>query len=235
MNESVDLSLTDWRSGWLAEHSGEHVAILLPLGGSPEPLAEEENVDELYRQLEHELEPYAGTSVRVEHVDPYFGAGGYGIGVIWEIVGRGADILAWTTAAIAAAPRIMAALEHLVQRIGADARESDRYFLSGEALKVLVVAEVCDANKLEASDIESVVVTAHTPRLSEPTVEKRQMYSVYTISVRAYLRDDYYHVWEFVLTSLGHVLTETHAKVPLPNMTHWSRIRLPRRRLTGLP
>lgn len=230
----IDLSLTDWRSEWLAKHTGEHVAILLPIGGSPEPLTNEENVEDLYRDLEREVEPHAGAPVRVEHVDPYFGAGGYGIGVIWEIIDHGADLLAWITAAIATAPRIRATLAHLVQRIGTDA-DIERFFLSAEALKVLVVAEVCEAKGLAPRDIDSVVVTAHTPRLSEPTVEKRQMYSVYTISVRAYRTDDYYHVWEYVLTSLGHIVAECHVKIPLPNRTHWSRMQLPRRRLTGLP
>src|SRR5688572_30030994 len=113
MNDpSIDLTLSDWRRDWLAGHSGEHVAVLLPIGGSPEPLAGEDSVEDLYRELEQELEPHTKTPVRVEHVDPYFGAGGYGIGVIWEVASRGADILAWTTAAIAAAPRIRAVLAY---------------------------------------------------------------------------------------------------------------------------
>lgn len=231
MSESGS-ALIDWREQWLREHNGEHVSLLVPIGGSvgEEPEAE----GELYAEIQAEVRELSGSATAAaEYIDPYVGAGGYGVGVIWEFVAQGADLLAWIGAALAAAPRIRRVARHLAAKFGAEGEPAPVY-LSAEAVRVLAVAEVCETHNVPPQAINAVQVLEHTYPPVEPTVEKQQLYSAYTIAVGGYGEDRFYHVWTFVVTCQGHVIAATDTKVPIPNATHWHQVELPARKLKGL-
>jgi hypothetical protein len=208
--------LIDWRKGWLETHTGTHVALLVAVDGDFFDGSGDTSENGVAEELRNLLD---NPTVRVEGIDPSTGAGGYGIGVIWELVGHGADILAYVTAAVAAAPSIRKAVKYLATR-ASRAAQTDVY-LSGETIKALYVAELCE-DGFPAASIERIEVIEHKYDPIEPATEKQQLFSAYTLTVEGRQPDGFYHVWSSLITCRGEVVGKSHARIPMPNATQWS-------------
>ena len=211
-------NLIDWRKGWLETHTGTNVALLVAVDGDFFDGSGHSFESEVSQELRSLLE---NPTVRVEGIDPSTGAGGYGIGAIWELVGHGADILAYVAAAVAAAPSIRKAVKYLARRASRSA-QTDVY-LSGEAIKALCVAELCE-DGFPAASIERIEIIEHKYDPIEPTTEKQQLFSAYTVTIEGRQRDGFYHVWSSLITCRGEVVGKGHARIPMPNATQWSSI-----------
>lgn len=228
MTDSV-APLFDWRSEWLSYHRGEHVALLIPIAGE----LLDEGADDLYKAVQQELRDLLDEpTLAAEQVDPYTGAGGYGLATIWEIVGHGADLFAWVSAAIVAAKQIRTVAKFLANRIGGG--EEAAVYLSGEAIKALCVAELCESG-IDPRTIQRVTLVEHKYNPAEPTVEKQQFFSAYTVTVEGGQPDSFYHVWNFFVTCRGEIVSRGEAKIPMPNASQWFQANPPTDKLSGIP
>jgi hypothetical protein len=229
MSES-EQQLGDWRADWLSANNGEHVALLSPVLG--------EQSDEVFEQLPATIEAELRAlldqpNLATHHIDPSVGAGGFGIGVIWEVASRGADLFAWIGALLFSAGQIRKAAQYLSKRLGREDRAA-QVFISGEAARALCVAELCERG-VDPNTIAEVTLNEHSYPPVEPTVEKQQLYSAYTVTVAGIQPDNFFHVWSFLVTSRGDMISRGDAKVPIPNATHWFQVDGSAGKLTGLP
>jgi hypothetical protein len=162
-------------------------------------------------------------------MDPSVGAGSFGIAAFWQIVSQGADLIAWATVVLYAAPRIRDAAKKMTSLMGYD--ESDpAVSFSPAALRVLVVADVISHNGLEPAQIVDVQMLRHTYAPVEPREELRYLYAAYTVSVSAFV-EDHYCTWVYVVTPDAQVVSQTNVRVPIPNRSHWTGARATSRSL----
>lgn len=227
-DSKVESKLIDWRESWLAEHQGQHVALLVPVRGEMP-----DRRGNTYESVRDELSALIGEpTVGAAYVDPSTGASGFGIGAIWEIVGHGADLMAWIGAAMAAAPKIREAAAYLSERYGESG--STTVYLSAEAAQVLCVADLCESGGINPLSIEAVNIIEHNYHPVEPTIDSQQFYSAYTVTIAGHQADGFYYVWNYLVTCHGIVVSRSSVQIPIPNGTHWREVRLPNRKLKGL-
>jgi hypothetical protein len=211
--------LPDWRADWFDRHDCHHVSILVPIGGSLEE--DDEDGRGIYGHLENNLRRVTGSSsLHVGHIDPYVGAGGYGIGAIWEVIGRGADLFAWITAALAITPGLRRGAKYLAERFGSSGSPATVY-LSREAIEVLSIADLCYSRGVDPRRITDLQVLEHKYPPLEPAIELQQLYSAYTVTAAGVGPDHYYHVWSYFVTCRGQLISFNEVEIPVPNATHW--------------
>jgi hypothetical protein len=218
----------DWRADVGIATEGARVFFVVPVSGaeSDEVLGEAKaaerktNVEKLLRTLS------GAEQVHIAQLDGGVGASCEAIGAL---LGFASSVVTLTMAAEFYAPRIRNIVGHLSDIFGCrDCTPS--IALSPEALQILVVDDIRARFGLNPTDIRSANCISHASPPMERRIELEQMYACHNITVDA-VRDNFLHVWSYIVSSDGYVITEALTKVPIPNGSRWSDIEPRGRRL----
>jgi hypothetical protein len=159
-----------------------------------------------------------------------------GIGASWEAIGY---ILGWAGSAASVwmlavhySPAIKKAIEHLRHKYS---KQGDLAFLilSQDALVSLVLDDLQSNYGVSPAAISNVRTLHHSPDLSEPRMEVKQLYCAYTITVELY-EENFFHVWNYLATPEGDICGISDIRIPLPNVTHWSDVDRGKKMLPGM-
>lgn len=198
------------------EHARPPVGVLIHLGGGYDE--EPESLDR--RALLKELSTLAdGAPVRAAEIDPYVGAGGYGLAFLWDVVSKGADLIAWVMAAKAAAPQVVRIADAVRERFGAMGGGAPLCF-TPSAIEALYLADLASREPDEIDTVQSIRVERFGPSLAEPREELLHLYSAYTITTTS-AAGGLFGVRLALLNSQATLIGEMLTTVPMPNASHW--------------
>lgn len=218
---------TSWAPAHLSGGLDERVGIFADLAEEPD----DGDGADTYAQVAEALEPVVGSHVTAKHIDPSVGAGSFGVAAFWEIISQGADLLAWATVAVQAAPKLRNAARRLSALVGYSEDESAVTY-SPAALRVLVLADAVKRHGLDPASLADVQMLRHTYEPVEPREELRHLYAAYTVTVSAFV-DGFFSTWVYVVTPDARIVSETRVRVPVPNRTHWYDVDVAGRSLMG--
>jgi len=220
--------VTDTISYWTGENDEQDrppVGVLIQLGGGLDE--ESESLDR--RELLTELSTLAdGAPVRAADIDPYVGAGGYGLAFLWDVVSKGADVITWVIAAQAAAPQIRRIADAAGKRFAAFGHGAPVCF-TPSAIEALYLADLATREPDEVDAIQSIRVERVGPSPAEPREELLHLYSAYAITVTS-SSGGLFGVRLALVNSQATLIGETVTTVPMPNGSHWGD-----RRVGGRP
>ena len=210
----------DWRPSDWDWQTGLSVGILVQDGQVFEE--QEYYEDELPQQIASELQDLTQAArVHVTHIDPTVGAGTNGLAFLLQFLDMGADVINWSFAVTALAPKIRKAIVRLRHLAKDEQASSVTISLTAEALQVLVADEVCSRYGIDPSAILPLKCLSHEIEPPETRLELKQLFAAHTIAVEAIGDDHYHHVWIYTVSARGLVLAESEVKVPIPNATQW--------------
>lgn len=188
------------------------LGVLIELGG------DDEAVPQNTQALADELSTSAGdTRITIALVDPYVGAGGYGLAVVWDMLGKGADILAWIAAAKIAAPQVRRVAGHVKERL---AIVGSPIYFTPSAIEALYIADLLEREPDLEKLIEEVTLARLGPEPPEPREELLHMYAAYVATVTGF-KDELFFARVAILNSQAVLMAEASTLVPVPNGSHW--------------
>ena len=160
--------------------------------------------------------------VWIRPIDPDVGASGFGLGIVLDFVGVGADAIAWAGAAIYVAKALSDAKRKAEEEYSSDT--SRRWITwSSEALQVIAVADLLKREGISSEQVESVTHSRMASRSLEPRLEIEEIYSVHLIGIRiSRAREDV--VWTYVVYADGSVVARTPSVLPGPNGPFWDEV-----------
>ncbi|WP_200234312.1 hypothetical protein [Thiohalocapsa halophila] len=220
--------LYDWCEDAAIATDGAQIFLIAPISGdeSDEVLGNAA-AESRQQKLKQDIQKISGADA------VYLGPADIGVGASWEAVGAllgfASSILTLAMAAEHYAPRLRRVVHHLGQAYGCkDCTPS--IALSSGALEILVAEDIRHRFGLDLTDIRSIQSTTHSSPPVEPRVELSQVYACHNIMVEA-IKDSFLHVWSYIVSADGYVITDCLTKVPIPNASHWFDIEPRGRRL----
>jgi hypothetical protein len=161
--------------------------------------------------------------VKAVPVDPFVGAGGIALQVAMQFIGYAADVITIGALMVSLKPRLQAAVRILRKRFTSGQR-SPGIIYSGLALQVLVVADLCESERLDPTAVDRVDCLMHASRPAEPSEWLRPTDAAYTITVTMSRDDGFYHLWSYLVTCYANVVAVTHFPIPTANASHWYEV-----------
>jgi len=216
----------DWRTGVpMAQPDAFRAEMLLPGVGvefyEPGDLTEKD-LDQIAKERAQTFQRAANADdAWVMPINPMIGADWPGLGVVMDFLDVGADVIAWSGAAIYLAKALQRAKKKAEEAFAGEIY--DRITWSGDALKVLAMADLRIREGMKAEDIRAVEHFEMWNQLIENRVELDQMYSLHVIGIKVQ-HDVGQGVWSYLVYADGSVLKRVPAVLPGAKGPSWGEV-----------
>ncbi|HEY5492615.1 MAG TPA: hypothetical protein VIK25_15590 [Gemmatimonadaceae bacterium] len=212
----------DWRN----QPAGDGITLGLIVMADQSLFEDDEGMgaDALFEAVAKELKETTGAvAVTTSAIDPYVGAGGTALQVAMQFMGYAADVISIGTFLVGLRPGLQAAVRQLKRRLSTT-HSNAHIVYSAAALQSLVMADLCESERIDPAAVHRVECLMHAGRPAEPCVWLRPTDAAYTITVTMPRDDGFYHLWSYLVTCHADVVSITHFPVPTANASHWTQV-----------